>query len=175
MRKIFSLLLITIAIISCNKKDDPITPINQLPTATQTGENTFGCLLDGEAFLPRYGTNPLDCVYQYVNGGYYFTLQANKRDTSNNLIVVGINTNDSEIKVGQTISLIENEKGNTYGTFFFNTIFTFTSKVNSGELTITKLDMDNHIVSGTFWYDIIDSFGEFHQIREGRFDVKFSK
>ncbi|MBQ0767738.1 MAG: hypothetical protein KBT58_00490, partial [Bizionia sp.] len=55
----FALLLI---VSNCNKNDDdqPTNPIDQLPPATQTGANTFGCLLDGEPFLPGNSQNPLD-------------------------------------------------------------------------------------------------------------------
>lgn len=45
---------------------------------------------------------------------------------------------------------------------------------HTGELTITKLDFENNIVSGTFWYDIEDTQGVIHQIREGRFDMHFT-
>jgi len=78
----FSLsIILLLSLGACSKDDDiPKSPIDQLPPATQTGENTFGCLLDGKAFLPGNGINPLDCVYQYVDGGYYFALQGNKRD-----------------------------------------------------------------------------------------------
>lgn len=62
--------LILLSTSSCKDDDDtPTNPVDQLPPATQTGENTFGCLLDGEVFIPSGGTNPLDCVYQFVNGG----------------------------------------------------------------------------------------------------------
>lgn len=34
----------------CKKK--PVDPIDQLPPETQTGANTFGCLVNGEVFKP---------------------------------------------------------------------------------------------------------------------------
>ena len=69
--KILNLILLCIFLTSCSSNDDSSggnNPVNQLPEATQIGENTFGCLLDGEAFIPGGGTNSLDCVYQLVNG-----------------------------------------------------------------------------------------------------------
>ena len=30
------------------------------------------------------------------------------------------------------------------------------------------------IVSGTFWFDVLDTFGVVHQIREGRFDMQYT-
>ncbi len=83
------LILVTmLTLTACNNDDDntPTNPIDQLPPATQTGENTFGALLDGEPFIPSGGTNPLDCVYQLINGERFFNLQGNKRDADFNLI-----------------------------------------------------------------------------------------
>lgn len=44
--------------------------------------------------------------------------------------------------------------------------------MQNGELKISKLT--STIVSGTFWYDIIDYQGNLHQIREGRFDMQYT-
>jgi hypothetical protein len=177
MKTLKLLILFTLLIsASCKNDDDsPTNPIDQLPEATQTGENTFGCLLDGEAFLPGPGPNTLDAVYQFVNGGYFFSLQANKRDADNNLIRLGCSTQNLEIIEEQTYALNEKIDGNAYGKYFFNTTFYYTTNTSIGELTITKLDFDNNIVSGTFWYDIEDFQGNLHQIREGRFDMRFTQ
>ncbi len=101
------LLLLTLFTLSCCKNDDdtPTNPIDQLPPATQVGANTFGCLLDGQAFLPAYGSNPLDCVYQFVSGGYHFALQGNRRDQNNNSTLIGLSTNNLEIIENQTYQL----------------------------------------------------------------------
>lgn len=40
----------------CRKNDDaPAKPEDQLPAATQTGANTFGCLLNGKPWMPSGG------------------------------------------------------------------------------------------------------------------------
>lgn len=66
--------------------------------------------------------------------------------------------------------------GNYYGGYSFNAFNpTNTSSTHTGKLTITKLDTVNHIVSGTFWFDILDYQGNLHQIREGRFDYAIHK
>jgi len=183
MKKLLLLLTITVTLSCCNKNDDdqPTNPIDQLPPATQIGANTFGALLDGEPFIPSGGTNPLDCVYQFVNGGYFFALQGNKRDSNNNLITIAIGINNLQIEQGESYDLLENVDGNASG----GTGFTFTiadnqsSSTNSqftGELTITKLDFTNNIVSGTFWFDVEHPVtGETVEIREGRFDTLFTQ
>ena len=120
--KILNLILLCIFLTSCSSDDDSSggnNPVNQLPEATQIGENTFGCLLDGEAFIPSGGTNPLDCVYQFVDGGYYFSLQGNRRDDDNNLERISLSTNAKELQEGQTYQLLTKDAGNVFGAFFF--------------------------------------------------------
>ena len=55
------------------EKDQNIPEIDKLPPATQTGANTFGCLVDGKALIPRKkgwsGSGVLQCDYQYINSG----------------------------------------------------------------------------------------------------------
>lgn len=176
-KNIAMLFLLALTLSCCNNDDDnnqPTNPIDQLPPATQTGANTFGCLLDGHAFLPGRGGNPLDCVYQFVNGEWYFALQANREDENFNLIGLSLSTNALELEENVVYNLLENESGNVSGGYYYISINSFTSQNYTGELTITKLDMQNQIVSGTFWYDIEDQDGIVHEIREGRFDMQFT-
>jgi hypothetical protein len=179
MRKLILLLfaLSLLSTISCNNDDDNNTgnPILQLPPETQTGANTFGCLLDGEPFIPSGGINPLDAVYQFINGGYNFNLQGNKRDNNNNLIGITLNSMNLELNELNTYILEENATGNTYGGLFSELDFNYTSQVYTGELTISKLDTENQIVSGTFWFDVEDQNGTVHEIREGRFDMQYTQ
>jgi hypothetical protein len=143
-----------------NDDDAGCESVDCLQSATQTGENTFGCLLDGEAFIPDSGINPLDCVYQFVNEGYYFALKGNKRDENNNSNLIALLTDDLQISEG--------------GTYALAGIFSYTSSMNSREMTINKLYSENQTVSGTFWFDVIDQNGDLRQIREGRFDMQYT-
>lgn len=174
MKNLIKVLLIALTFGSCDNDDNPksTNPIDQLPPATQVGANTFGCLLDGAVFKPGSGTNPLDCVYQFTDGGYYFSLQANRRDENNIPTRLGCSTQKLQIFEGLTYQLKEKIDGNAYGKYSYASNFTYTSQVQTGELKITKLT--STIVSGTFWYDIIDYQGTLHQIREGRFDLLYS-
>lgn len=174
MKKSF-LLLFLICIFGCDKDDKPANPIDQLPPATQTGANTFGCLLDGQAFIPGGGTNPLDCIYQFVDGGYYFGLQGNKRDDNNDRITIALGTNNRQLQQGYNYELLENMSGNAFGIYSLSPFSSYTSAVQTGELNITKLDPDNQIVCGTFWFDVKDHKGIIHQIREGRFDMQYTQ
>ncbi|WP_397337511.1 DUF6252 family protein [Paenimyroides tangerinum] len=53
----------------------------------------------------------------------------------------------------------------------------YTDNINyKGEFTITKLDLQKQIISGTFWFDVKDpKTGEKIEVREGRFDTHFSQ
>ena len=173
MRRIILIILTIFTLMSCNKdEENTIAEIDKLPPATQIGANTFGCLLDGEAFTPGNLLNPLDSQYQFINGEYYFAVSGARRFSSNKLIGIGLGTIKLTINEGMTYQLFEQEDGKANGAFFLNNSTTYTTTENTGELTITN--MDNQIVSGIFWFDIIDNQGIKHEIREGRFDLLYS-
>ena len=43
---------------ACKKDKTNEDPEDQLPPATQTGTNTFGCLVNGKVYIPKGYTNP---------------------------------------------------------------------------------------------------------------------
>ena len=175
MKKLLLLLLTTFALSCCNKDDDkPIAEIDKLPPATQTGANTVGCLLDGKAFLPGNFPNSTNCFYQFVNGEYYFALALSKRDVDNNIIGIDVGTNAKQIFQNETYELIEFAPNNASAAYIYGTFENSTNNIHKGELTITKLDEINNIVSGTYGVDEKDTAGGIHQIRDGRFDMQYT-
>ncbi|HMI08554.1 MAG TPA: hypothetical protein VK528_13480 [Flavobacterium sp.] len=184
MKRFLSLLIIITVFISCNDSDDDnpiaIPSISQLPPETQTGANTFGCLIDGEVFIPGIQNNSYNCFYQLVDGEYYFYVTANNKK-NNVLTGVTIGTEKLPISQGQTLNLYERIAGNAFGALSNlddNTgIYQInsTSTTNTGETNISKLDFTHNIVSGTFWFDVKDNQNVVHQIREGRFDMQFTQ
>ena len=176
MKNLLLVLFTSFMIISCDKDENPqpINPVDQLPPATQTGKNTFGCLLDGKVFTPGNVSNPVDCQYQLIEGDYYFGIDGARRFDSNNYIAIGLGTIKVQLIEGNTYSLLEQEDGKANGAYFKDVSTTYTSIINTGELKITKLDNVKQIISGTFWFDILDSQGIKHEIREGRFDMQFT-
>lgn len=176
MKKILVLLITVITFAGCSKDDvKPKTELEKLPAATQTGANTFGCLLDGKAFLRGNTHNSLDCVYQFIDGEYYFGIQANRDIDNDRNILIGISTNAKELLKNTTYTLKDNNLLNVYGTYGINGIMSATDGNNyTGELVITNVDETNHIISGTFWFDVRDFNNVVHQIREGRFDMQYT-
>lgn len=159
---------------SCKEDDDQIAPIDQLPPPTQTGAGTFGSLVNGEAFIDNSGS--FNCYYQLVNGGYYFGLNG-KRD---NFFIrqISIGSNNKVIEEGYIYKFGANIHDSVYAECSFQGvgISANTGETMQGELHITKFDFENYVVSGTFWFDLINpTTGETVKIREGRFDSHFTQ
>lgn len=179
MRKTYYVLLLLFALLSiggCNNDDDNTPEIDKLPPATQTGAGTFGCLVNGEAFVET-GTY-FNCYYQNVDGEYYFALGA-ENDSHNIIRQIILGSNAAEIDSNHSYELGCFEIPHShYGEVSFTNIMGdyFTCETDYGYLEITKLDFTSHIVSGTFEFDIEHpTTGEIIKIRDGRFDTLFTQ
>ena len=168
---------------SC-KKSKPgaaLTELEKLPPITQTGANTFGCLVDGKAWLPN-GSKPqiggpniqvyVDPTFQggafYVTGHQYQGPYQTVAFGSSRCVNAGFFTTDSmfnsfdykkTINGGTSIEFRTPENG-IYRKGFFN---------------ISRYDLINGVFSGTFevkLYKTDGSFGDTLRITNGRFDVK---
>jgi len=177
MKKLFLLLFTTIFLNSCNRDDNKN---NTLPPVTQTGIGTFACYVNGKAFVDKSG-GYFNCYYQLVDGGYYFMVGGTlKKGNVEGVYGINIGTMNKTISENETFHLIERQEGNAWGGGGFslpsvNYTHLTTSIEYTGELTITKLDFEKRIVSGTFWFDIPHPVtGERIEIREGRFDTLFT-
>lgn len=176
MKKLLLLLTITLTLSCCNNDDDNNN--ETLPPETQTGAGTFACKVNGESFIDTSG-GYFNCYYQYIDGEYYFGIQG--LDEVDILTSVTLGTTKKTISENEILTLIENQDNNAWaGSRFLLNInssnFSNTDQINTGELTITKLDFTNNIISGTFWFDVENPFtGETVEIREGRFDTLFTQ
>lgn len=178
MNKLLLLLTMMLTLSSCNKDDDNNS--DTLPPATQTGANTVGCLVNGEVFLPKQeGINPAVVVnYEYINGEFFFSLSFDNQ-IGTGLKGVSIGTLRIDLQAGQTYILNKNNQDDGDftgggGLYTINTeIYYYTNADITGELTITRIDLSNSIISGTFWFDAINEDGDVVEIREGRFDYVY--
>ncbi len=166
---IFCLCLLSLAI-SCKKQG-----IDLLPPATNNGSNTFGCLINGKAFVGQNSSDLFSNVGAVqgsyykgtlsVLGSYYFGLVPGGG-------VFGISIDVKTPKHSGTIAVPGGNSNkisysNTGDTFRFNSDSTHT-----GSVVITRFDSVTHIYSGTFQGSLIDTNGKIAQITDGRFDVK---
>ena len=174
----FSLLSLFFLLQSCKKDDDGgCQGVDCLPPATQTGEGTFGCLVNGEPFVDNSGF--FNCFYQLVDGEYFFSISAEDEDAIPRNM--RLSTNDLQIEQDETYSLNEPLDGNAHASVIFSFNGTqpninSTNQQFTGTMSITKLDFTNNIVSGTFEFQIEDTLtGEIYSITDGRFDSFFTQ
>lgn len=175
-----SLLLLVVALcLAACKKDN-----YSLPPETQTGANTFGCLIDGKVWIPKgsdgySGTNKT-AYYQYIYPGpvgYVFHLSGTDYD-NNPLLGLDIGIDSFKLSEGATIRLSSGLPGNGGATYWIGNDFSkryITNGTSQGEIHFTKFDEVTRIASGTFWFDAINTNGEIIHVTEGRFDVKFTR
>jgi len=177
----------TLSGMQCEKTFPPGTAeIDKLPSKTQIGADTFGCLVDGKAFMPRksgwFGAPVLQCSYQYTvnNGhlGYFLALSASdEKSFGDGTHMIQLTSDSVELKQQSYVLDEDDTIGKLSGNFFIISdafIYQYTTnQIQKGELIITKFDNVNQIMSGTFWFDAINKDGKMVEVREGRFDIHY--
>ena len=176
-KKLFLLFFTITIFISCDK--DTFKGNDQLPPETQIGANTVGCLVNGKVYLPsQSGINPsVNCQYEFLDNEYYFIISfADDLNLGPNVSVQTLRINLAQ---GNNYVLNKNIIDNGdftggSGAFRLSTFNKYyTNTLKTGKLKITRLDLQNSIISGTFWFDAINAAGENIEIREGRFDWNY--
>ncbi len=169
-------LLIVLATVQCKKNND-------LPPETQTGKQTFGCLVNGKVFEPKGGglRSNRDCYYQQIYpGSHGFVFHVSGADFSSSEIGYSVFINCDSIKINknQTYALTSTGKGNAVGEYTIISgtgIYRYMSNVNNpGQLTFTEFDETNRIASGTFSFNAINGSGDTVKITSGRFDMNYT-
>lgn len=179
MKKIIFILLTAFVVCCCSKDDDrQKTELEKLPPPTQIGAQTFGCLIDGKAFVPpKFGTNSPHAFYQFVDGAYTLSIYGG---TSGGPNLKGINIGCLDMPLIQqaTYQLKESLTNNYFGKYSIGGGITYngtSTKELPGTLTITRFDPVNFIISGTFSFKAKEiSTGETVEITDGRFDMQYT-
>ena len=184
---LFALLSLSIA---CHDDDEipqptpepEVSEIDKLPPATQNGANTVGCLLNGKAFLPSgkstggSNSNPY-CAYYHDSFVLVFRIVRNEENFSGNGTESVAVYSSNVILQQETTYSLQKDNSNHYGAYRImkkNSNLSYeTNDEYIGELYIDKLDKENNIISGTFWFDAANEQGKTVEIREGRFDMVF--
>jgi hypothetical protein len=152
--------------------------IDFLPPATQTGQNTIGCLIDGKDYVPDGGGRSLYVRTPPVVGGLsaryrgpgtairFFTFSSSKQSIEIYLDdhLLGkhlLNTEYSKAVLG----------GTHYGVCGSGNSYFYTSPKYTGWVNVSKSDTVSGIVSGTFEFTGADLNGNTVSITNGRFDL----
>ena len=173
------LLLLVLTVQRCQcKKDDPIpTPVPQpkpcdtcLPPITTTGQNTFGCRVNGTVWLPEGGSGTPGQSIEYTSNkelvisGYndsreeFLTLDIRPISDTGNFVFY------DSLFVLQGASFLNAKTGLNY----------YTDTIYHGNIHILRLDPNKGVVSGTFSFDLYDMYHQHNDtihITDGRFDL----
>ncbi len=178
----YSLLIFCMLVFAYCKKQKiilPQPPVEQLPAATQEGKNTCGFLVNGKLWLPKgkrgNGSPNLTWWYDagYRNGtfninGYRYEKPDDSLFTS---FVIGISncTTTGVYMLNKTAA-----GGAMYSNYYKNcTYYTHdTLPGHNSYINITKFDLQNRIIAGTFQFSMVKPGCDTIRITEGRFDIK---
>ncbi|MCC1483220.1 hypothetical protein [Winogradskyella immobilis] len=177
---------------SCSNTDDE--PELRLPPITQTGANTFGCLIDGQLLIPRDGSGS---TLGPDSGMSFISLGEFPNYLYNEISVRDFKSGNGELLDIHFVDLHQNGEGiynvkesNCQDNVDANPSLNIRSRIwdeneqifrwycsieDSGTLTITRYDSENRIVSGTFNCIVQnrDDPNDFIEITQGRFDIKW--
>ena len=176
----YLLLLSALLLTQCQlfKKDSP-APAEQLPAATQEGKNTFGCLVNGQAWTPKGNTGRsnyrVNYDPSYAKGTLNVVAYRVRSKDENDQQYIGFSS-DSLSKTG---TYLINKRGRYKASFNdwlkecdYNFVFSDSTVYTSGSLTITRLDMTNGIIAGTFEFTLSKPGCDTIRVTQGRFDKK---
>lgn len=177
---------------SCEKDDNTFTPT--LPLITTTGENTFGCYVDGILVTPRNGASS---ELGFARGMKY-TVNPPSATVNYNEIIVQDHISDPKglvtihlpdlVNNGEGVYIIKNS--NCFSGVNANNTFNITALIRKNpnedytrycsiegteEIIISRYDFENRIISGVFSCHAVnkDNLEEIIKITEGRFDIKW--
>ncbi len=177
---------------SCEKDEDGC-PVYKLPEATQTGENTIGCKVNGQVCIPKIGglfsPTTKELCYKEETGklilDVYFI--ANDMDVSCGFISTRVRiAADSVFFAGEVDLLHIGAAVDIRPNLQVSTMYSYRSSFPdlTANLEITKLDKTNRIISGTFsfeGYEVLSIngdeyvFGEKAYVTDGRFDFTYNE
>lgn len=182
MKTYITYLIIALAFTACNNDDDNNSqdPLSQLPPMTTTGENTIGCLVNGEPFTD---SGLMNNFYQFVGDESVLAINWERGFTGNvklgQIVLRNTQINEEEIYILNKSNFLENDYTGG-GALFFTDIEPEegqyeTNQNFTGQIFFTRFDDENNIMSGTFSFEAQEiNTGEIINITDGRFDLTFT-
>lgn len=159
----------------------------KLPPVTESGEDTFGCLINGKAFIPStccgdFFNPPLPKIRSdfYVTQNNYYVGAINRLNREDDYFEFGLNIfSDFEFSGVQKFPITKTSaEFNTSGGGVF--IYTKDSVIDydtydpqSGWVEIFYLDTLNQVVSGVFEFKASNGTDTI-EVTDGRFDLHYS-
>lgn len=158
---LFTLLTVVLCS-SCGEEDFSVDP-TLMPPATQTGANTFGCLIDGWVYTAqRYASDCKAVYYPAFNEDEKSIVRISVRIDTN--LFLSFNIIDPQ---ENTITICSASAEASGQTIYADAVLSNGNRheeLGDGIVHITRFDLDSKIISGTF---------EGGRMKEGRFDLNF--
>jgi len=162
-------------------KKNKLSELDKLPPATQTGARTFGCLVNGKAWIPAkedwFSTSALRFYYYNDNGGQfsikaeYQNSSANRKEsigiTCDSILSRNIYDLQKDTNTARVIFINSKVSGICYSVFSGDN-----DTQTNGLISITRFDLAQGIICGTFEFTIKKTGCETIYITHGRFDAK---
>ncbi|GAA3931184.1 DUF6252 family protein [Hymenobacter algoricola] len=148
---------------ACKKE----TEVDALPKATQEGKHTFGCLVNGKAFLPE-SAQAISITRRKPLEAYVYRTD---------LLVSAMGQGYVEFALRNAFKpgtyLLGKTSSGSYGTYTEGAGRHYTDADHPGTVTLTRIDTVAKIASGTFQFTAFAYHsGEIVTITEGRFDTR---
>lgn len=166
------LLLLLASCDGCKKEDPkPKTELEKLPPATQEGKDTFGCLVNGKAWVIESTTNT-DAVYQIgilqIFGTRYDPfLQLG-------MVIREKNYGGSLTTITYPLNRFPDSSCRAYYESSTQSCTYDYQNCLSGKITLTRLDRVKYIISGTFDFLTVAKDCDTLKITNGRFDIRYT-
>ena len=157
-------------------KDQDPSPEEQLPPATQTGANTFGCLVNGKAWTPKgfNGTSNYSVYYDpsyrkgTLNIGTYRYLYPGK----DNVQYLTLFSDSIKSTGSYPLTILKRQEALFSDSKSKCEYHSGESHYRRGTLTITRLDAVAGIISGTFEFTLAKPGCDTIKVTQGRFDKR---
>jgi len=152
----------------CKEEVKPIAEIDKLPPATQSGKFTFGCLINGKAFVQK-NSGVMNAIYQRG-----FIQIASGQEIGEISEGVSLVINLPQVNTPYTLpnfaeSRARYRKRYTSGPYCYYDY----NNTQSGSILLTRLDRQKFIVSGTFAFTTAVAGCDTIRITDGRFDMQY--
>ena len=163
----------------CRNDPAPADPARELPPATQTGANTFGCLVNGQPYMPKGNTGASNLGVTYDPGfrGGAVTIETYRVESGGLTKFLSIdaapanNPGNYSLNLDAGIGNVLYSSGGVQPCGFMYDSRDVTYR--KATLNITRFDANSRIIAGTFDAVIARNGCDTLKVTQGRFDAKF--